>query len=175
MFMCTIYFWYWIWKSEYCNRKYRCSCRGNVFLVHVQCEDLPSMCDIISSDVCLKIHWIEFLFMLCQLYMISVTKTQVAVWKEKILWKNIIFSQEQGLPIISSFDQQNLYLLTKLWPKQCRQHSISCPKYFIDYFTNYSFRHVADFASAWISNYFYFVIEGIALFKGKLESWTCFC
>ena len=93
----------------------------------------------------------------------------------KIYFEKTIFSQEQGLLIISSFDQQNLYLLTKLWPKQCRQHSISCPKYFIDYFTNYSFRHVADFASAWICNYFYFVIEGIALFKGKLESWTCFC
>ena len=123
---------------------------------------------------CQKIHWIEFLFKHCQLYMILVTKTQLAIWKEKILWKSIIFSQERGLLVISNFDQQKLYLLTKLCPKQCRQHSISCQKCFIDYFTDYSLRHVADFASAWICNSLYCVIEGIVLFQGKLEWWNLF-
>ena len=118
---------------------------------------------------CQKIHWIEFLFKHCQLYMILVTKTQLAIWKEKILWKSIIFSQERGLLVISNFDQQKLYLLTKLCPKQCRQHSISCQKCFIDYFTDYSLRHVADFASAWICNSLLLCDRGYCFIPGKIR------
>ena len=57
---------------------------------------------------CLKIYWIEVLFKLCLIYMLLVAATQLVVSKENVPLKSI-FSQREGLPIISSFAQQKLY------------------------------------------------------------------
>ena len=70
---------------------------------------------------CLKIDWIEVLFKPCLVYMFLVVRTQLAVLKEKLLLKSVVFSQKGGLPIISNFVQQKL-----LTDKIHAQSNIQC-------------------------------------------------